>query len=131
MTNGRGEARRYKGILERKQAELLGLLRQREEIAIEKSADELEEVQRAVERDLAVRKLDLESNLLRQVRAALCRVAQGTFGVCVHCEEPISPRRLEAVPWSPFCIHCQEAADRNEQETLASIHSPFRLKKAA
>jgi DnaK suppressor protein len=71
-------------------------------------------VQHAAERELAIRNLDRESQLLRNVRAALRRIDEGTFGVCLHCEEDISPKRLAAVPWTPFCIGCQEMADRNQ-----------------
>lgn len=131
MTDGRGELGGYKAILELKQAELISFLRRRDEITIEKSADELDEVQRAAERELAIRNLDRESNLLRNVRAALRRIADGTFGTCVHCEEKISPKRLAAVPWAPLCLRCQEAADRNERETLESLHSSLRLMDAA
>jgi DnaK suppressor protein len=34
----------------------------------------------------------------------------------MHCEEDISPKRLHAVPWAPYCIQCQETADRNQDE---------------
>jgi DnaK suppressor protein len=100
--------------LEAKQKELQQLVRNRDGIAIEKSPDALDEVQHAAERELAIRNLDRESNLLRNVRAALRRIDEGTFGVCLHCEEDISPKRLAAVPWTPFCIQCQEIADRNQ-----------------
>ena len=108
------ELNKYKQLLETKQTELAGGLRNREGIAIEKTADALDEVQLAGERELAIRNLDRESNLLRNVRAALRRIDEGTFGVCLHCEEDISPKRLAAVPWTPFCIQCQEIADRNQ-----------------
>ena|SRR5687768_4326264 len=110
------EVNKYKEILEAKQAELALLLRNRDAIAIEKSPDALDEVQHAAERELAIRNLDRESNLLRNVRAALRRLDEGNYGVCVHCEEDISPKRLNAVPWTPFCIQCQEQADRNKEE---------------
>ena len=71
-------------------------------------------MQDATARELVIRNLDRESNLLRNVRAALQRIEDGTFGVCLHCEEDISPKRLNAVPWTPFCIQCQEMADRNQ-----------------
>ena len=110
------ELNKYKAMLEAKQAELsIGLLN-REDIAIEKSADALDEVQLAGERELAIRNLDRESNLLRNVRGALKRIADGSYGVCMHCEEDIKPKRLEAVPWTKYCIRCQEAADRHEFE---------------
>jgi DnaK suppressor protein len=54
--------------------------------------------------------------LLRNVRGALRRIQDGTFGVCLHCEEDISPKRLAAVPWTAYCIQCQELADRNQVE---------------
>lgn len=107
---------KYKQILEERQAELVSVLRNRDAITIEKSPDALDEVQNAAERELAIRNLDRESNLLRQVRAALRRIDEGTFGVCVHCEEEISPKRIAAVPWTPFCIDCQEQADRAQEE---------------
>jgi DnaK suppressor protein len=117
------ELQKFRQILEAKQAELSALMRRRDEIAIEKSPDAIDEVTRAAERELAIRNLDRESNLLRNVRAALRRLDDGTFGVCAHCEEDISPKRLAAVPWTPFCIRCQEAADRNERETTSTLES--------
>ena len=115
------ELARYRQILEAKQAELADVLKRRDEIAIEKSPDAIDEVPRAAERELAIRNLDRESNLMRNVRAALRRIDDGSFGVCAHCDEDISPKRLAAVPWAPFCIRCQEAADRNENDASATL----------
>ncbi len=110
------EMNKYKKILENKQDELEQIVRNRDAITIEKSADALDEVQHAAERELAIRNLDRESNLLRNVRSALRRIDDGSFGICLHCEEEISPKRIAAVPWAPFCIQCQEQADRNQEE---------------
>lgn len=111
------ELDKYKKILEAKQDELERFVRNRDGITIEKSADALDEVQHASERELAIRNLDRESSLLRNVRSALRRMEDGSFGICLHCEEEISPKRIAAVPWAPFCIHCQELADRHEADT--------------
>ncbi len=110
------ELNKYKQILETKLAELSQAVRDREGIAIEKSPDALDEVQHAAERELAIRNLDRESHLLRNVRAALHRINEGAYGVCLHCEEDINPKRLNAVPWAPYCISCQELADRSREE---------------
>jgi DnaK suppressor protein len=107
----KSELNKYSNVLQTKQVELIQVVRNRDGIAIEKSPDALDEVQHATERELAIRNLDRESNLLRNVRAALRRIEEGSFGVCLHCEENISPKRLAAVPWTPFCIQCQEIAD--------------------
>jgi DnaK suppressor protein len=110
------ELNKFKEVLETKHAELAKVLRNRDGITIEKSPDALDEVQNAAERELAIRNLDRESNLLRNVRSALHRIDEGIYGVCMHCEEDISPKRLNAVPWTPYCIQCQELADRNQEE---------------
>ncbi len=116
------ELNRFKKVLEGKQAELETIVRNRDGIVIEKSADALDEVQHAAERELAIRNLDRDSNLLRNVRSALRRIKDGSFGICVHCEEEISSKRLAAVPWAPFCIQCQEQADRNHDEGNEMFH---------
>ena len=115
------ELEKYKKILEAKREELARGLRNRDEIAIEKTPDALDEVQLAGERELAIRNLDRESNLLRQVRMALARLADGSYGTCLHCDEEIQPKRLDAVPWTRYCIRCQEAADRHEFESQESL----------
>jgi len=58
---------------------------------------------------------------LRNVRAALGRIEEGSFGVCLHCEEDISPKRLAAVPSTAFCIVCQELADRSLYEGVETL----------
>jgi DnaK suppressor protein len=110
------ELEKYKAVLEARRDELSAGLRNREDIAIEKTPDALDEVQLAGERELAIRNLDRESNLLRLVKGALVRVADGSYGICMHCEEEIKTKRLDAVPWTKYCIRCQEAADRHEFE---------------
>ena len=117
----RTELEKYKTFLEAKQAELSNGIRNRDEILIEKTPDALDEVQLAGERELAIRNLDREANLLRNVRAALFRMSDGSYGICMHCEEEIKPKRLDAVPWAAFCIRCQEAADRHEFAAAESI----------
>ncbi len=105
---------KYRSVLEAKKAELSAGLRNWDDIAIEKTPDAIDEVQLAGERELAIRNLDRGSTLLRSVRGALARIADGSYGVCLHCDEEIKPKRLDALPWAKYCIRCQEAADRHE-----------------
>ena len=111
----------FQQILERKETELVQVLRNRDGIAIEKSADQMDEIQYASERDLAIQNVDRESHLLGHVRAALRRIRDGSFGTCIECEWVINPKRLAAVPWASRCIQCQEAADRDGQERTDSV----------
>jgi DnaK suppressor protein len=114
-------------LLRAKQAELSGSVRNRDEIVIEKASDSIDEVQLMEEREFAIRNLDRDSAMLRQIRRALDRIADGTYGVCLHCEEDISPKRIAAVPWAGYCITCQEQIDRSEIEA----DEPLELTTAA
>lgn len=109
----RNELKRFQNILISRVAELERPGGNRDEIKIERSADQLDQIQRASERSLAVSTLDREYSQLRNARAALRRIQEGSFGKCQECEEEIHPKRLAAVPWTPLCIRCQEASDRN------------------
>ena len=112
----RSELNGFRAILTAKVAELERFTRHREGITIERSADQLEEIQAASERALAVCNLDREFSQLRNARAALRRIQEGNFGTCQQCDEEIHPKRLAAVPWATFCIRCQEAADRHPEQ---------------
>jgi DnaK suppressor protein len=113
------ELNRFRAILTVRVAELERLTRHREGITVERSADPLEETQAASQRALAVCNLDREFNQLRNARAALRRIQEGSFGICQECDQDIHPKRLAAVPWATFCIRCQERIDGNLEEVQA------------
>jgi DnaK suppressor protein len=115
----KNELKKYRAILMAKQSELAPQLRKRDGIAIEKTADALDEVGLAAARELTTRNLERESKTLRDVRAALRRIEEGDYGVCLNCEEEISSKRLNAVPWASRCIACQEQDDRQDREDVA------------
>jgi DnaK suppressor protein len=50
----------------------------------------------------------IDMKLLREISDALHRIDQDTYGICLECEEPISTKRLDAVPWARYCVTCQE-----------------------
>jgi len=109
--------------LEARQAELEKRICNRDEIAINLSADMLDQIQRVSERDMAVGDLERESVRLREVGAALLRIRQGKFGICADCEEEISQKRLAALPWTASCLACSEAAGRRHVLAPNTIES--------
>ena len=124
------EVDRFRAVLTTTVAEL-ARTRNRDGITVERSADQLDEIQAASQCALAVCSLDREFNQLRDARAALRRIQEGNFGICQECEEEIRPKRLAAVPWATFCIRCQEAADRNLDLEEVQAPSRDRLGRAA
>lgn len=59
---------------------------------------------------------DIRTQLIRLINLAFSRMNDGTYGTCYNCEEDISPARLDAVPWTPYCLLCQQAYDSGRLE---------------
>lgn len=58
--------------------------------------------------------------ILRLIEAALRRIGNGSFGVCVGCGDGIRNQRLQALPWTQFCLRCQEALEEEVGESLSA-----------
>jgi RNA polymerase-binding transcription factor len=114
---------KYKRILLGKKAEIERAVRDIDDIAVEKVADQLDEVQLATIRELSITHLDRETALLRRIRSALRRIEDSSYGTCSRCEEPIPHKRLDAIPWAGYCVKCQEAVDAEQAAGLHDAHS--------
>jgi len=55
---------------------------------------------------------DRDRQLLQMIEAALARIRDGSYGNCIACHREIGTGRLQAVPWTPYCIRCQEEFER-------------------
>lgn len=55
---------------------------------------------------------DGERNMLMAIDEAFARMKAGTFGVCTNCGNEIGEKRLQAIPWTSFCIDCQELQEK-------------------
>ena len=63
-------------------------------------------------RERSLHELDQDRRWLALIREALLRDAEGAYGLCLHCEQPIEAKRLDAVPWAGHCLRCQDLQDR-------------------
>ena len=77
--------------------------------------DEIDLASSEYAQSMVFRLRDREKFLLKKIERALLRIDDGTFGVCERCEEPISPKRLEARPVTTLCIRCKEDQERIEK----------------
>lgn len=112
--NAPTEIHNHRAALERKLAELTNGFQDRSGLAIENSADMLDTIRMATDRDVLVQSMNINAQVLSDVREALARLGKGEYGVCEDCEESIAPRRLQAIPWARVCVRCQEARDRTD-----------------
>ena len=58
---------------------------------------------------------DGEREQLFLIDEALKRLQRDEFGVCQLCQQEIGRKRLEAIPWTPYCINCQEKAEEEQK----------------
>ena len=101
-----------RAILEAKLAELNGGFDDRSSLFIENSADMLDTVRMALDRDIVVQCVNASTRTLLDIRSALDALSAGTYGICEDCGEVIPARRLAAIPWARFCLSCRERRDR-------------------
>lgn len=56
--------------------------------------------------DADINVIETERGMLEEIQAALHRIDEGTFGRCVNCGKPIPSERLQAIPYTPYCVPC-------------------------
>lgn len=115
------QTQEMKSKLDAKLSELASRRFSREDIAIEKNAEEMDAIQRGSDRVLALDSITRMWETSTLVTEALRRIESNTYGVCLECEEEISPKRLAALPWAKYCIACQDEKDRENSELRCSV----------
>jgi DnaK suppressor protein len=110
------EFSQFRFVLEQELASLDARTRGREILEISNEADPLDVTQSAAARDFEAGNISRLVQKRRQIREAIARIQDGSYGECLRCEEPIAEKRLKAVPWASYCIRCQEEVDRNRHD---------------
>jgi DnaK suppressor protein len=131
MKNGpKGKYATYKKILERKAEEVRNSMTAQKAAQVvarlDIPSDEGDLSQQSHEEWIFLNRNTIDIKLLREISGALHRIETDHYGICLECEEPISAKRLDAVPWARYCVTCQEqiaagiaSGDRNEQHEAA------------
>jgi RNA polymerase-binding transcription factor len=107
--------------LRSKLTEVQFALAPRDSIAVEQMPDPVDMTQQESDREMTAWAFDHQARLAQEIRAAMDRIADGTYGVCLSCEAEISSKRLSVMPWAELCIHCQEAADTHSSSRPAPL----------
>jgi len=103
----------YRQLLERKAEEVRGSMSAQKAAQVvarlDVPSDEGDLSQQHHEEWIFLNRNTIDMKLLREIADALRRIDSGAYGDCMECEEPISTKRLDAVPWARYCVTCQEA----------------------
>jgi len=113
------DLKRFKTMLEESKRQLLlsakKTLTEESSFDTDDLPDEIDLASSEYAQSMVFRLRDREKFLLKKIEKALMRIEDGTFGVCERCEEPISPKRLEARPVTTLCIRCKEEQEKKEK----------------
>jgi DnaK suppressor protein len=132
MKNGpKGKYATYKKILERKAEEVRNSMTAQKAAQVvarlDVPSDEGDLSQQSHEEWIFLNRNTIDIKLLREISGALHRMDNDQYGICLECEEPISAKRLDAVPWARYCVTCQEriaagiaSGDREEEHEAAA-----------
>jgi len=95
-------------LLEKRREVLSGLGARFDTLASMGRVAEDDRAQITHEEFVSLRRNSMDYSQLRLVDEALDRIASGDYGICLACEEPIAPKRLQALSWARYCVKCQE-----------------------
>src|SRR5215470_941444 len=102
-------------LLEKRDAVLAGLGTKVNDLSRSGRVAEEDQAQQSHEEFVSLRLNGIEYLQLRQVKEALDRLQTGDFGICMACDQPIAPKRLQALPWAKYCVRCQEQVSEEQQ----------------
>jgi DnaK suppressor protein len=110
------ELEKYRKLLEQKKAELsneLAKARSAEEESNEEATQDIaDKAVSSYTREFLYSLTDGERTVLLQIDEALARIDDGTYGLCANCGVQMNEKRLTAVPWTPYCVDCQELSEK-------------------
>jgi RNA polymerase-binding protein DksA len=110
------EAEKYRRLLDDKKASLsqeIAKTRSAEEETTEESTQDIaDKAVSSYTREFLYSLTDGERGTLLQIDEALVRIDEGSYGFCTNCGQPMAEKRLTAVPWAPYCVDCQELAEK-------------------
>lgn len=111
VNRARSDPEQYRKLLLAKRVELRSKLRSEIETLVVPGSAAPEDLAPVFhDQFVAIHLNGIDFAQLRQVDDALWRLDNGEYGVCMDCGEPVSDRRLDAIPWANRCISCQESA---------------------
>src|SRR5919197_2046299 len=110
------KAKVYRDKLVSRRESLVGQVQAAEAYSRERDAEATQDpadmAANAYTKELLMSMSTNDRQLLESIDSALFRIAEGEYGYCDNCGQPIQEKRLEAVPWAHHCVRCQELNER-------------------
>lgn len=120
------EMKHFEAALHEKRRELMRTIRAKAS-GLTVGTDEAElidQIQGMTGRDETAIMLNRFSSMLQNVERSLRAISDGSYGICAMCDEPIAPKRLQAIPWALRCVACQEQFEAAENNMVNHFRHP-------
>jgi DnaK suppressor protein len=92
----------------------------------EEPLDEEELPSQSHEEWIFLNRNNIDIMLLREIEQAAIRMNDRSYGTCMECNDPISLKRLDALPWARYCVSCQEELSAAESSSEAESRLAYR-----
>ncbi|HPB59544.1 MAG TPA: TraR/DksA family transcriptional regulator [Candidatus Saccharicenans sp.] len=102
-------------LLERKNSiirKLSQFYHESKEIETDTALDVADKAETSYTKEFLLGLTDSEREQLQLIDQALDRLEKGEYGLCQVCHREIGKKRLQIIPWTPYCINCQEKIER-------------------
>src|SRR5262245_54715312 len=110
------ETEKYRRLLDDKKnslsAEIAKTRSAEEETTEEATQDIADKAVSSYTREFLYSLTDGERTTLLHIDDALGRIEVGSYGFCLNCSTAMTEKRLNAVPWAPYCLECQELSEK-------------------
>ncbi|MFC1781797.1 TraR/DksA family transcriptional regulator [Planctomycetota bacterium] len=114
------EIEKFRVLLLEKRNELLGNVLYMEKDALREDRSDLSNIPihmadlgtDSYEQEFTLELMDSERKLISEIDKALDRIEEGTYGICQVNGEQIPKRRLEAIPWTRYCVSCANLSEK-------------------
>ena len=84
----------------------------RESNTTDETMDPLDQAATTYTKEFLFSLSSVDRKILQEIEEALDRIADGSYGFCLHSGEPIEKKRLEAVPWAKLSVKAQELEEQ-------------------
>ncbi|MDD8020591.1 MAG: TraR/DksA family transcriptional regulator [Acidobacteriota bacterium] len=106
-------------LLERKKSiirKLSQFYNESKEIETDTALDVVDKAETSYTKEFLLGLTDSEREQLQLIDQAIDRLEKGEYGLCQVCHKEIGKKRLQIVPWTPYCISCQEKIEGRTSE---------------
>ncbi|MBN2198885.1 MAG: TraR/DksA family transcriptional regulator [Candidatus Aminicenantes bacterium] len=107
----RGKEQVRRKLMEKKEAIISKLSRtveESKEVETDIARDVADKAENSYTKEFLLSLSDTEREQLMHIDQALRSLEKGHYGICQLCGRPITKKRLEALPWSVYCLECQQ-----------------------